>query len=144
MDLKTLNRFRSLKKAIRYLRAEIEKEYYPVHSVKYDDYISSTHDYQGPTLKALDIIESKNGKLDRLLIEYTKLENDINQWLDDLNDPIAEVIIKYRFLLNKTWNQTGRLVYGRNNAGEACRKYVYRMFEKEKMKDQKDPEEKEI
>lgn len=144
MDLETLNRFRSLKKAIRYLRAEIEKEYYPVHSVKYDDYISSTHDYQGPTLKALDIIESKNGKLDRLLIEYTKLENDINQWLDDLNDPIAEVIIKYRFLLNKTWNQTGRLVYGTNNAGEACRQYVRRLLIKENKKDQKDPEENEI
>jgi len=144
MDRETLNRFRSLHRELGYLKKEIEAEYYSVHAVRYDGIKYSSPDQRGSTLRALEKIEEKQDLYNRLLTEYVEIWDQIDEWFEELDDLLAESIVRCYYMVGKTWNETGRIVYGRNRVGETCRMYIYRLLKKEEKKDLEDPEENEI
>ena len=97
-----------------YLKKEIEAEYYSVHAVRYDGIKYSSPDLRGSTLRALEKIEEKQDLYNRLLTEYVEIWDQIDEWFEELDDLLAESIVRCYYMMDKSWNETGRIVYEKN------------------------------
>ena len=69
-------------------------------------------DLAGPTVRILDNIENRKEKLRLLLADYVALAEEIEDWLETVEDPQIQAICRYRFILGKQWNEISRIVCG--------------------------------
>lgn len=132
MTIETLSEYRKLRTAIDILNEEIESLYNPVSSISFDRYYKQTmKDSRGSTIRALEKIEQRREALSKTLDKYTELAEQIEEWIDTINDPMIESIVRYRYVLGKSWNETSRKVYGRFGKADSCRMMLRRYMEKE-------------
>lgn len=132
MTIETLSEYRKLRTAIDALNEEIESLYNPVSSISFDRYYKqTTKDYRGSTVRALEKIEQRREALSKTLEKYTELAEQIEEWIDTIDDPMIESIVRYRYILGKSWNETSKKVYGKLGKADSCRMMVKRYIEKQ-------------
>lgn len=131
MDLNTLRKYRYYKTAIATLDEELKAMYNPVSAVSFQHYYESSKDMTGSTVRTLRKVERQEERLRILLDEYVDLAESVETWLEDLDDPIAETIVRKRFILGKPWQMIANDLYGIGSSGSTPRMYLERLLEKE-------------
>lgn len=111
MDLETLRRYQQYKAAAAALSDEIDSMYYRPSAASFE-YHADHADLAGPTVRILDNIENRKEKLRLLLADYVALAEEIEDWLETVEDPQIQAICRYRFILGKQWNEISRIVCG--------------------------------
>ena len=131
MTIETLNQYRIIKANILALQFEIESFYEPVASPNGHQSVGggkSVPDVGNPTENAVNrILELK----ERLQEEQRTLESMIgmvNEWMEQITDLEIKAIIRWHYLIGKTWTETSDEVYGSPNR-DYCRKRFYRFKE---------------
>ena len=134
MDLETLDKYRYYKKATETISTELEEMYNPVSSISFQYYYNKSKDMTGSTIRTLRKVERQEERLQQMLGEYVDLAESVETWLADLNDPIAEIIVRNRYILGKTWGDVSNALYGHPGGMSAARMYLIRLLEKENSK----------
>lgn len=57
--------------------------------------------------------------------ELEKLEAEIEQFIDNINDSRVRRIVEFKYIKGYSWQKVARLIGG-NNTGDSCRKAVMR------------------
>lgn len=109
MDLETLRRYQQYKAAAAALSDEIDSMYYRPSAASFE-YHADHADLTGPTVRTLDKIEIRKEKLRQLLADYVALAEEIEDWLETVEDPQIQAICRYRFILGKQWGEISKLV----------------------------------
>ena len=131
MDLNTLKKYRYYKTAIATLDEELKAMYNPVSAVSFHHYYESSKDMTGSTVRTLRKVERQEERLRILLDEYVDLAESVETWLEDLDDPIAETIVRKRFILDKSWQEIANDIYGYGSSLSTPRMYLSRLLEQE-------------
>lgn len=131
MDIETLNNYRHYKDAIQTIHEELDMMYNPVSAVSFRYHYESSKDMTGSTIRTLRKIERQEERLQHLLDLYVDLAEEVETWLEDLDDPIAETIVRKRFILDKSWQEIANDIYGYGSNQSTPRMYLSRLLEKE-------------
>ena len=81
-----------------------------------------------PLLSVLARIEKMEKLYRKKVKEMLKCLEEIEEWLDSLDDPEIKALCRYRYILGYTWTAVAMRVY-RRPAEDAARKRVTRYFE---------------
>lgn len=113
MTLEELRQVRSLKANVEIIEEELKALYFP--------YTSPNAPKEGgqnpnrgsdPTVQAFHKIEKKREQLERIQAEYAGRVHDVEEWLKTVEDLEIVAIVRYHYILNKTWKDTAKKVYG--------------------------------
>lgn len=136
MDLKSLSQYRALKAELSSIREQIDglRLTYGMSSVRYDGTGTgnSTPSTSSPTEDVIIKLDTLERKYIKLIRKNLKSLEDIERWLDSLEDPEIKALCRYRYVIGYTWEETAFKVYGRPIEATA-RKRVVRYFEKRKL-----------
>lgn len=131
ITLQDLRDYRAINESIRAIEAEIESLYFPISSPPLTSDgagKSSVRPASDPTAAAFHRIEADRERLSRKMAELEEMKSRIDLWLDDLEDQHISAILRWHFILGKSWRETAALMYGYPDA-EICRKAIKRFFE---------------
>ncbi len=135
MTLEELRQYQAIKESIKAIEAEIESLYYPISSPPMvSDGSGRSLSPSDPTARAFYRIEADRERLARKQEELTAQKERIDIWIDNLDDQHIAAIIRWHFLLGKTWRETCIKIYGYPDP-DICRVAVKRYFEKESCPD---------
>lgn len=129
MTIETLEQYRPMLSNIKALEDEIQSCYFPISSPNGKENIgagaSSVRVPGRPTEEAFDRITDLKNVLIERQEEHQRILFEIEQWLRAINNVEIESIIRWRYLIGKTWSETNLKVYGYADR-EYCRKRFYR------------------
>lgn len=136
MDLKSLSQYRALKAELTSIREQIDglRLTYGISSPILDSTGTgnSTPSTSSPTENTIIKLDSLERKYIKLIRKNLKSLEEIEKWLDNLEDPEIRALCRYRYIVGLTWEETAFKVYGRPIEATA-RKRVVRYFEKSKL-----------
>jgi len=128
MTIETLRQYRMIASNIEALENEIQSYYVPITSPNGRENVggsSSVRVSGDPTAEAVNrILDLKDILIERQKEQQTMLY-EIEQWLRGIEDIEIESIIRWHFLIGKTWADTNIKVFGYNDR-DYCRKRFYR------------------
>lgn len=130
MTLEELRRVRSLRANIDSINELLETLYFPYSSpgaVKEGG--QNPNRGSDPTVQAFHRIEKKREELDRVQAEYSLKVAEIEDWLRTVDDLEVVAIIRYHYILRKSWKDTSKKVYGYASR-ETARMRINRFFSK--------------
>lgn len=128
ITLDDLRQYRDTYLSIKAIQAEIESLYYPVSSPPMvSEGGGKTLSPSDPTVQAFHQIERSKERLSHKLIELSEKKEEIDIWLNDLQDQHIASIIRFHFIVGLSWKQTCVQVYGYPDA-DVCRVTVNRYF----------------
>ena len=133
MDAETLRKIKALKSKIHETDELIRASYSPVRSPVFSHFQKTGKNYSSPVERALERIEHLNEIREELVKEYWSVVDEVEAWLETLEDGKAVSIIRIHFVCGKSWEETAQIVNG-NRRGETVRIYVYRLLQKEQEK----------
>ncbi len=132
MTIEKLASYRPLQVAIESLNEEIEALYTPVSSISFDRYYKQTQrDTDGSTVRTLRKIEARREQLQMTLNHCIELTEEIENWLSGIPDQMVVSIVRYHYILGKTWVETSYKIYGHYGSANACRMTVKRYIASE-------------
>ena len=127
MKIETLNQYRIIVSNINALQSEIDAYYSPIASPNGNLNVGggkSVPDAGNPTERAVfRILELKQKRED----EQKRLEDmigEIDLWLEKITDLEVKGIIRWHFIIGKSWIDTAKELYG-NAYRDQCRKKFY-------------------
>ena len=124
-----LKKYRQYQIVIKLLEEEIQEAYYPVKSPnakKIEEGKKSVRDASNPTAMALDKIEKLNAKLER----YRGLIQELDAFIDNIEDQYIASICNLHYRKGLSWRQTSYKIYGYIDQSDTVRKAVRRYFKK--------------
>lgn len=131
MTIEELENYRSMSEEIGLLQIQIDSLYNTYKSPTFEKIGSRPLMPNSPTEAAVRKIE----ELQKLYVDqYNNLLSktlEIENWLNTLDNQPVKTCIRCHYLLNFTWKQTSKRLYGKGHEYNA-RKLVYRFFGKEK------------
>lgn len=132
MDIEELRRVRALKANVDILEEELRALYFPYSSPNAPKSGGQNPNRGGnPTEQAYHRIERKKAELEKTRAEYLERTVHIEEWLTTVEDLEVVAIIRAHYILNKTWKQTAKMVYGGYAHKETPRLRVERFLEKQ-------------
>lgn len=138
MELKKLEHFRDQVKEIKMLENRIKELEQDMNecvsdsvraSSKVFPYIQHTVRITGVDARKVDKIRRVRERLNQRKIKLYHDMNEVEKFIDDLEDSKLRQIIELRYINGRTWNSVAFKVYGQPN-GETARKKVIRYFKK--------------
>jgi hypothetical protein len=131
ITLEDLREYRAIQESIRAIEAEIESLYYPIGSpslISDGAGRSSVRPVSDPTAEAFRRIEADRARLEVKRAELETLKVRVDEWLNSLEDNHIAAILRWHFILGKSWRETCVEVYGYADP-DICRKAVRKFFE---------------
>ena len=134
MTIEKLRHMRALTLRIKNLSKEIEMQYDTYHSPDTSQVRCRTTGGPSSVEKAVFRIDGLQKKLEELNRERLDLVFEIEDWMTEIekSEPSGYQIgsiIRWYFIIGKSWKETSRFIYGKNSA-DLCRVTVNRFFEK--------------
>lgn len=138
MELKNLEQFRDQVKEIKMIEERIEELEQDINecvadtvkaSSKIFPYIQHTVRVTGVDARKVDKIRRIRERLNNRKIKLYHDMNEVEIFIDNLEDSKLRQIIELRYINGRTWNSVAFQVYGQPN-GETARKKVIRYFKK--------------
>ena len=126
IEYEKLKRYIVTKKALDVLQEELEQSYYPISSPNGKEVIggkASVRVSGNPTEQAIERINRIKAKIK----EYQALIDEVDVFIDTLEDPYIQTICHLRFRKGYSWNKLAYKLY-KHNQGDAVRKVVKRYF----------------
>lgn len=131
MTLEDLETIRYLDSEITAVQREIEGLYNTYHSPALSKTGSAPQHPGDPTAQTVKKIITLQEKYNTMLNDMADRRDRINVWLCEETNPEVKSIIRWHYMVGKSWNVTSGLVYG-NNSYYNARKVIMRFFGKEK------------
>jgi hypothetical protein len=127
MTIDDLRKYQSLKNEIESLEQERMSFYYPIQSPAANGSHSTTPG--NPTERAVHQIERIDEMIDMKIQMLRDKVEEIEHWIDTVDDHEVHSIVRWHYLLGLTWNETARhMTIGMT--GDNCRMIIKRYFEK--------------
>ncbi len=76
--------------------------------------------------KALEKIDSQRDRMANQIVQYFTEKEEIDAWLKTIPDPIMKTIVISHLMNGNTWDETGRIIYGRRGLADSTRVYYRR------------------
>lgn len=129
MRAETLENHTKKLKEIQAMRSEINTMYDTRKSLFSAGGSNHSRNLSDPVVKAMHNIDRKEELLRKAIEDYAQECLEIEKWLQTIPDPTLCAIVRYRFLLCRSWTQISNAVYGYPDP-DVCRQY-YKRHKKE-------------
>lgn len=132
MTVEKLEAYRGLTSEIKGLREQIDSLYDTYRSPQFSDEGSHSMNTSNPTESAVSKILELKSIYDHKYAAAAELLLEVENWLSTIENSEIRSIIRFHYILNKSWVQTSALVYGGYPSYYNARKRVMRFFGREK------------
>lgn len=126
MTIERLRQFRGIQKEVIELQREIDTLYFPISSPNGHTGMGSSTPGD-PTEQAVNRIMALQEKAEALTQQLAKELEDIEAWLDGLEDHELRAIIRAHYLLGDTWKRCTQRILNYEYS-ESAKYRVYRYF----------------
>lgn len=125
MTIERLRAFRGIQIEIEEIDREISLLYYPIASPRSSETHGTTPG--DPTARAVSIIMKKQEDIEVLRARLAQELQDIEDWIDTLDDHELRAIIRAHYLLGDSWARCSQSILN-YRFSEAAKFRVYRYF----------------
>lgn len=128
-QIEQLENFRMINSELKALNSQIKNTYNTYHSPAIGNGRNSVPG--DPTARAIEKLSKLQDLYSIKYVSMTKLLDEIETWINTIENTEIRSIIRWHYLLGLSWKQTSKKVYGYNSYYNA-RKAFYRFMGKEK------------
>lgn len=126
MTIKELEDYKYLSSEVEALQNQINSLYSAYHSPAFDNIGGFSGNVSNPTEDAVNRIITLQNRLQEKRDQMVSEMQRIEKWIDSLDNQEIKSIVRWHYLLNASWKQVNRKVYGYANDRQAYR--VFRRF----------------
>ena len=126
MTIERLRQFRGIQKEVIEIQREIDTLYFPISSPNGHQSMGSSMP-GNPTERAVNRIIQLQEKAEALTQQLAQELEDIETWLDELDDHELRAIIRAHYLLGDSWSRCTQRILN-YEFSDTAKKRVYRFF----------------
>ena len=126
MTIERLRQFRGIQKEVIEIQREIDTLYFPISSPNGHTGMGSSTP-GNPTERAVNRIIQLQEKVEALTQQLAQELEDIETWLDELEDHELRAIIRAHYLLGDSWSRCTQRILN-YEFSDTAKKRVYRYF----------------
>lgn len=126
MTIERLRQFRGIQKEVIEIQREIDTLYFPISSPNGKQGLGSSTPGD-PTAQAVSRILKLQEKAEALTQQLAQELEDIEAWLDELDDHELRAIIRAHYLLGDSWSRCTQRILN-YEFSDTAKKRVYRFF----------------
>ena len=128
LTIEELKNYRYLQMQAQAIQEQIRQMYVPISSPQLSQIGTKSNVPGDPTLQAFYKIERLNRELEEKVNEIAVQMKRILDWVDTIDNPEIQIIIRWHFMNGLSWKETARKIYSTSDS-DSCRKKFYRYFE---------------
>ena len=128
ITIEELKNYRYLQMQAQAIQEQIRQMYVPISSPQLSQIGTKSNVPGDPTRQAFYKIERLNRELEEKVNEIAVQMKRILDWVDTIDNPEIQTIIRWHFMNGLSWKETARKIYSTSDS-DSCRKKFYRYFE---------------
>ena len=128
ITIEELKNYRYLQMQAQAIQEQIRQMYVPISSPQLSQIGTKSNVPGNPTRQAFYKIERLNRELEDKVNEIAVQMKRILDWVDTIDNPEIQIIIRWHFMNGLSWKETARKIYSTSDS-DSCRKKFYRYFE---------------
>lgn len=128
ITIEELKNYRYLQMQVQAIQEQIRQMYVPISSPQLSQIGTKSNVPGDPTRSAFYRIEKLNQELEEKVNEIAVQMKRILDWVDTIDNPEIQIIIRWHFMNGLSWKETARKIYSTSDS-DSCRKKFYRYFE---------------
>nr|DAN68282.1 MAG TPA: Protein of unknown function (DUF722) [Caudoviricetes sp.] len=128
ITIEELKNYRYLQMQAQAIQEQIRQMYVPISSPQLSQIGTKSNVPGDPTRSAFYRIEKLNQELEEKVNEIAVQMKRILDWVDTIDNPEIQIIIRWHFMNGLSWKETARKIYSTSDS-DSCRKKFYRYFE---------------
>lgn len=128
ITIEELKNYRYLQMQAQAIQEQIRQMYVPISSPQLSQIGTKSNVPGDPTRQAFYKIEKLNRELEEKVNEIAVQMKRILDWVDTIDNPEIQIIIRWHFMNGLSWKETARKIYSTSDS-DSCRKKFYRYFE---------------
>ncbi|WP_314673568.1 hypothetical protein [uncultured Solobacterium sp.] len=128
ITIEELKNYRYLQMQAQAIQEQIRQMYVPISSPQLSQIGTKSNVPGDPTRQAFYKIERLNRELEEKVNEIAVQMKRILDWVDTIDNPEIQIIIRWHFMNGLSWKETARKIYSTSDS-DSCRKKFYRYFE---------------
>lgn len=128
ITIEELKNYRYLQMQAQAIQEQIRQMYVPISSPQLSQIGTKSNVPGDPTRQAFYKIERLNRELEEKVNEIAVQMKRILDWVDTIDNPEIQIIIRWHFMNGLSWKETARKIYSASDS-DSCRKKFYRYFE---------------
>nr|DAK43455.1 MAG TPA: Protein of unknown function (DUF722) [Caudoviricetes sp.] len=128
ITIEELKNYRYLQMQAQAIQEQIRQMYVPISSPQLSQIGTKSNVPGDPTRQAFYKIERLNRELEEKVNEIAVQMKRILDWVDTIDNPEIQIIIRWHFMNGLSWKETARKIYLTSDS-DSCRKKFYRYFE---------------
>lgn len=128
ITIEELKNYRYLQMQAQAIQEQIRQMYVPISSPQLSQIGTKSNVPGDPTRQAFYKIERLNRELEEKVNEIAVQMKQILDWVDTIDNPEIQIIIRWHFMNGLSWKETARKIYSTSDS-DSCRKKFYRYFE---------------
>ena len=127
ITIEELKNYRYLQMQAQAIQEQIRQMYVPISSPKLSQIGTKSNVPGDPTRQAFYKIERLNRELEDKVNEIAVQMKRILDWVDTIDNPEIQIIIRWHFMNGLSWKETARKIYSTSDS-DSCRMKFYRYF----------------
>lgn len=128
ITIEELKNYRYLQMQAQAIQEQIRQMHVPISSPQLSQIGTKSNVPGDPTRQAFYKIERLNRELEDKVNEIAIQMKRILDWVDTIDNPEIQIIIRWHFMNGLSWKETARKIYSTSDS-DSCRKKFYRYFE---------------
>lgn len=128
ITIEELKNYRYLQMQAQAIQEQIRQMYVPISSPQLSQIGTKSNVPGDPTRQAFYKIDRLNRELEEKVNEIAVQMKRILDWVDTIDNPEIQIIIRWHFMNGLSWKETARKIYSTSDS-DSCRKKFYRYFE---------------
>jgi hypothetical protein len=127
ITIEELKNYRYLQMQAQAIQEQIRQMYVPISSPQLSQIGTKSNVPGDPTRQAFYKIERLNRELEEKVNEIAVQMKRILDWVDTIDNPEIQIIIRWHFMNGLSWKETARKIYSTSDS-DSCRMKFYRYF----------------
>ena len=127
ITIEELKNYRYLQMQAQAIQEQIRQMYVPISSPQLSQIGTKSNVPGDPTRQAFYKIERLNRELEDKVNEIAIQMKRILDWVDTIDNPEIQIIIRWHFMNGLSWKETARKIYSTSDS-DSCRMKFYRYF----------------
>ena len=127
ITIEELKNYRYLQMQAQAIQEQIRQMYVPISSPQLSQIGTKSNVPGDPTRQAFYKIERLNRELEDKVNEIAVQMKRILDWVDTIDNPEIQIIIRWHFMNGLSWKETARKIYSTYDS-DSCRMKFYRYF----------------
>lgn len=127
ITIEELKNYRYLQMQAQAIQEQIRQMYVPISSPQLSQIGTKLNVPGDPTRQAFYKIERLNRELEDKVNEIAVQMKRILDWVDTIDNPEIQIIIRWHFMNGLSWKETARKIYSTSDS-DSCRMKFYRYF----------------